>query len=33
MEEYEKECECPVCGKPSDTGNLCSNVCFEADMM
>ena len=25
--------ECPVCGTPTTNKGVCSNTCFEADMM
>ncbi|MEJ6734036.1 MAG: hypothetical protein QNK89_09240 [Lacinutrix sp.] len=25
--------ECPVCGTPTTNRSVCSNTCFEADMM
>lgn len=25
--------ECPVCGTPTTNRGVCSNTCFEADMM
>jgi hypothetical protein len=28
-----EENECPVCGNPTTNKDVCSNTCFEADMM